>query len=368
MNSTPLEWYRYPHVRLAGFACGVAVLTVLALSFLRVLMVPILLSIFFAYLSHPLFIALEKRGLRRTPAVVILLLTSLVVGFLIFWFVLPVIVSQFRIFFSILPEAIQTFEQVWLPRIKQFISDMIGGTPLPFQVGSTMSDFFPSSEFKPIEVFLSSLGAGTQFIFSLAVFLVGTPVFSFFVMKNWQSGISWIRSFIPSDLRASVLGFAADVDYTLRSVLSGQILVVAVLSVLYATSFFLVGLPGGLAIGIITGLSRIVPYLDIIVGGSLSFLIFITNGSPVGVVVGVVVSFLIIQLLDGLFLTPRIVGQFAGLHPVIIIMAVLCFADWLGFYGVLLAIPSTAVARVLAANLIRTYKNSRFFLTLNSSK
>jgi predicted PurR-regulated permease PerM len=361
-----MEWYRYPHVRLAGFACGVAFITLLALFFLRVLMVPILLSILFAYLTHPLFNALERKGLGRTTAVMILLTASVVLGFLLFWFVLPVIVSQFRVFFSILPEAIQTFEQIWLPRIKQFISDSIGGTPLPFEVGSSMRDFFPASEFKPLEFFLSSVGAGTQLIFSLAIFLVGTPIFSFFVTRHYQSGISWIQSFVPSDLRPSVFRFAADVDATLRSVLSGQILVVAVLSALYATSFFLVGLPGGLAIGIITGLSRIVPYLDLIVGGTLSLLICVSSGSPIGVLVGIAISFLIIQLLDGLVLTPRIVGQFAGLHPVIIIMAVLCFADWLGFYGVLLAIPSTAVARVLAVNLIRTYKHSRFFLAANN--
>ena len=143
--------------------------------------------------------------------------------------------------------------------------------------------------------------------------------------------------------------------------MNGQILVICLLSLIYSTAFYLVGLPGGLAVGMITGLSRVIPYLDLIVGGLLSFLILITNDASPDVTLGVVFAFLAVQLLDGLFLTPRIVGQFAGLHPVVIIVAVLSFADTFGFYGILLAIPATAVGRVLLTNLIRSYKNSSFF-------
>ena len=114
-------------------------------------------------------------------------------------------------------------------------------------------------------------------------------------------------------------------------------------------------------VGIVTGLSRLVPYLDIIVGGTLSFLILMTNTSPPGVVFGVVLGFVCIQLIDGLFLTPRIMGTFSGLHPFVIIISVLCFGDWFGFYGVLLAIPLAAVSRVTLVTILETYKRSQFY-------
>ncbi len=347
-------------------SCGL-LLFLAAFTFLRLFMGPFFVALFVSYLINPITNRLERLGLRRTPIVASALSLSCIVGFLVFWFVVPLIITQFKVFSSLLPEAIDNFENNWLPeivsRVQESFPQFFDRTPLDLNLLS-ITDLVALPDFSPMDLLLSSLGAGTQLIGSIGLFLFATPIFCFFIMRDFNKALDSFKSFVPSDLRAAIFDFAAEVDYTVRSVLSGQILVICLLSVVYAVTFFTIGLPGGLAIGIITGLSRIVPYLDIIIGGSLCFLILISNASPLILVVSVVLAFIIIQLIDGMLLTPRIVGQFAGLHPVVIIIAVMCFGSWFGFYGVLLAIPSTAVGRVLAKTLVRSYKNSSFFLSI----
>lgn len=349
--------------RLLAFTMCTLALLLLFFSIVKLFIGPLFVALFLSYLINPLINRFEAYGFKRTPLALSILFFFLILATLSFWFVLPVIITQFQIFFKILPGAIENFEQNWLPRVKVWMEQYFEGASLPFNY-VRVTDFLPLDDFKPLDFLMSGVGAGTQLIGSLALFVIATPVFAFFSMRYFRQAVDMAQTLVPSDLKAAVYDFASDVDYTVRSVLSGQILVVFLLSVLYSTTFYLVGLPGGLAVGILTGISRIVPYLDIIVGGSLSFLIMVSYGSPFGVVIGVILGFFVIQLLDGLFLTPRIVGQFAGLHPVVIIMAVLCFGDWFGFYGILLAIPCTAVARVVTSSLLRAYRNSHFFLSI----
>jgi predicted PurR-regulated permease PerM len=170
-----------------------------------------------------------------------------------------------------------------------------------------------------------------------------------------------VLGLVPPDLRGSFLYFIREANHTLRAVLRGQILVITLLAILYATAFYFSGLPAGIIIGLLTGFARLVPYMDLLVGGSLSGLVLVANHAEPPLVIAVLASFLFIQILDGLFLTPRIMGQFSGLHPFLIVLSVFCFGDWFGFYGVLLAIPIAAFLRVLFHFLIEAYKESQFF-------
>jgi predicted PurR-regulated permease PerM len=330
-------------------------------NLLRLFVGPLFIAILLAYLTDPLFARLEARGIKRSWSVSIALIFTTLAGTVLGWILLPIVIAQFEIFFQILPQAFTTLKSSWLPRFQEVLERNLG-PEFKGLSNSTLAEIIPFNQMKTGEMFWSGLGAGTQILGTIAMFIIATPTFSFLLMRDYRQIRSRLGMLIPLDLRPSLRTFAHEVDHTVRSVLSGQILVICLLSVLYSTAFFLAGLPGGLAIGILTGISRIIPYLDVIIGGTLSFLILVTNGAPVNVVMGVVLSFVVIQLIDGLFLTPRIVGQFAGLHPVAIIIAVLVCADRFGFYGVLLAIPVTAVGRILLINLIRSYRASRYYL------
>lgn len=352
-----------PQMRLLVVALTLLVLGLAASELLRIFVGPLSLALLLAYLSNPLFNWLEEHGIRRTQAVAVCLLATTLLVSLATWLLMPLVILQFQVFFQILPEALATLKSTWIPKLRSLIEQHVSRDFAGFP-SDDLADILSLKDMSAGEVVLSGLGAGTQILWTVLLFLLATPAFSFFLMRDFRRLQSGFMGLVPMDLRHQVQAFAREVDGTVRAVLTGQILVIGLLSVAYSTAFFLVGLPGGLAIGILTGLARIVPYLDIVVGGSLSFLVLVTNGAPLAVVLGVVLSFVLIQLADGLFLTPRIVGQFAGLHPAVIVVAVLVFADRFGFFGVLLAIPVTAIARVAAGHLVRAYKNSRFYLAL----
>jgi predicted PurR-regulated permease PerM len=180
-------------------------------------------------------------------------------------------------------------------------------------------------------------------------------------MRDFNKIHQKIISFIPIDVIPRFVDFFGEVDKKLRSVLCGQSLVILSLCCLYPFAFLIAGLPAAIAVGVLTGLARFIPYMDIVVGSFLCFFVLATNSVSQSLVLYVSLSFLIVQLLDGLFITPKIMGKFSGLHPSLVILSVLCFGDWFGFYGVLLAVPIAAVGKVSFDKVLKTYKESVFF-------
>ena len=345
---------------LALLLCGILLAVALS-SLARIFLGPFLVALLLAYLSDPLFTWFQAKGYQRSRSVALCLLLTSTLGIAGSWLLMPLLINQFQIFFEILPEALDTLKTSWIPKLRELIERHVS-QDFAFDPPDDLASLLKLNDLSAGDLLLSGLGAGTQILWTIAIYLIATPTFCYFFMRDFKRIQTACISIIPRDLRTIVRSFGHEVDQTVRSVLTGQIVVISLLSVAYATAFFVVGLPGGLAIGILTGLARIVPYLDILVGGTLSFLVLVTNGAPLSTVLGVVLSFIIIQLTDGLVLTPRIVGQFAGLHPVAIVVAVLVFADRFGFVGVLLAIPVTAIARVALGHIVKSYKKSPFYL------
>ena len=345
------------HIFFFGFFAVLALLVI----FLRIVIGPFILALVLAYVFNPSIEALERRGVRRSFIVVSAILSAVILFVLVTWFLVPVIVQQAELLVKMLPTAKIYIEQNWIPKVHGLMRQLMGpgerGAKLP-----QLSDFLEMSPDNSFSVLtISSLGQSTKFLASWLVAGILAPIFAFFIMRDFRQLMLRALGLVPLDLRGTFLRFTSDVDYTLRAVLRGQLLVISLLSTLYSTAFVVAGLPAGIVVGIATGLARIVPYLDLAVGGSLCFLILVTNASPTPIVVGVAASFLLIQLLDGIFLTPRIMGQFSGLHPFLIVLSVLCFGDWFGFYGVLLAIPLAAVGRVALVYLLESYRRSHFY-------
>lgn len=354
MTSFPLR----PSREMA-FAIGFVVLIACMVTFLRIVIGPFILALVLAYVFNPWIEALERHGLRRSLVVGGAIVVAASVLALTFWFLVPTLFHQAELLFRMIPRIRDHIESNWIPPLHNALKEIVplrSDGRLP-----QLNDFFDIEPERPAIAFIENLGHSTRFVFGWVIALILAPAFAFFVMRDFRRLMLRVLVLVPPDLRGQFLRFVRDVDHTLRAVLRGQILVITLLMSLYSTAFFLAGLPAGIVVGVVTGLARLVPYLDIVVGGSLSFLILVTNDSPASVVAGVLLGFVVIQLLDGLFLTPRIMGQFSGLHPFLIIIAVLCFGDWFGFYGVLLAIPLAAVARVTTLTLLEGYKRSQFY-------
>ena len=141
--------------------------------------------------------------------------------------------------------------------------------------------------------------------------------------------------------------FIGRVSDALRDAIKGQAIVAGILAVLYVAGLSMIGLQGAVAIGLLSGICRLIPYLDVIIGGSLSLIVVLSDFQGAGQLLAVAGVFLIVQSLDGMLITPRIIGEKVGLHPIIVIVSIIAFGESFGFWGVILAIPGIAVAKVV---------------------
>lgn len=335
--------------------------TIASLLFLRIVIGPFLLATVLAWLFNPAIEHLEKYGARRTLVVLVLLLFIIFLLSIAVWYILPLVLQQLEQVIKTLPRAKEHIESSLLPKFRQFLSGYFGPSRQLDKLQNIMGGYELSPDLILQTLSFSRIIDNTRILAGWALALILAPVFAFFLMRDFRRLLQKGVHLIPPDLRQAARVFALQVDRTLRAVVRGQLLVISLLSTLYATAFAIAGLPGGIAVGVLTGMARIIPYMDIFVGATLSFLIIIANGSPTSVIIGVLVCFALIQLLDALLLTPKIMGQFSGLHPFIIIISVLCFGDWFGVYGVILAIPLAAFGRVALLHLLDAYRNSQFY-------
>jgi predicted PurR-regulated permease PerM len=179
----------------------------------------------------------------------------------------------------------------------------------------------------------------------LSLFLI--PILTFYMLRDWDTFMAHLSALIPGRQRETVLKLARETDDVLGAFLRGQVLVMLALATIYTLGLSLVGLKFAVAIGVVAGLVSFVPYLGFVFGIGLAGLTVALEPNPLWNLVGVVATFTIAQAIEGSFLTPKLVGDRIGLHPVIVIFAVVAGGQLFGFFGILLALPAAAVLSVL---------------------
>jgi predicted PurR-regulated permease PerM len=187
----------------------------------------------------------------------------------------------------------------------------------------------------------------------LSLFLV--PIITFYLLRDWDKIMAHIGALIPTQQRATVLKLSRDTDEVLGAFLRGQLLVMLALAVIYSLGLSIVGLKFAIAIGVVAGLVSFVPYLGFVFGIVLAGLTVALEPNPFWLMIGVVATFAIGQLLEGSLLTPKLVGDRIGLHPVIVIFAVAAGGQLFGFFGILLALPAAAVLSVVVRFAFNRY-------------
>jgi predicted PurR-regulated permease PerM len=304
---------------------------------------PFIASALLAYIGDPLADRLERLKLPRTLAVVtVFLLTFLLIGLLVL-LVGPLIRSQISALLAALPDIIANVEQEWLPKLMQLL-DIEAGEDIGFGAFldryGDMAGSWGSTILKSV-----SKSGGAVAAAVLSLFLV--PIVTFYLLRDWDRIMAHLGALIPSQQRATVLQLAHQTDEVLGGFLRGQLLVMLALAFIYSLGLSLVGLKFAVAIGVVSGLVSFVPYLGFVFGIGLAALTVALEPNPLWLMVGVIATFTIAQVLEGSVLTPKLVGDRIGLHPVIIIFAVAAGGQLFGFFGILLALPAAAVLSVL---------------------
>lgn len=182
------------------------------------------------------------------------------------------------------------------------------------------------------------------------------PVITFYLLRDWDHIMAGLRGLLPSRSAATWVGLARESDEVLSAFLRGQLAVMAALALIYVLGLSLIGLDFALLIGLAAGLVSFVPYLGLIVGIAIAGLASVLQFQGPDGLLGVAAVFVVAQLLEGTVLTPKLVGDRIGLHPVAVIFAVMAGGQLYGFFGILLALPVAAVAMVGLRHLVGRYR------------
>ncbi len=321
------------------------------LYLLAPILTPFVAAALLAYVGDPIADRLQRLKLPRTVAVVaVFLLTFLFIGLLVL-LVLPLIRNQVVLLLEALPGIITEVEQVWLPRV----SDLLGveaGEDVGFAAFIARYSDMAGSWGGTLLASLSRSG-GALAAAVISLFLI--PIITFYMLRDWDTITARLAALVPSAERDTVLRLARETDEVLGAFLRGQILVMIALSIIYALGLSLVGLKFAIAIGVVAGLVSFVPYLGFVFGITLAGITVMLEPDPLWRLAGVVATFSIAQMIEGSVLTPKLVGDRIGLHPVMVIFAVAAGGQLFGFFGVLLALPAAAVLSVLIRFAFQRY-------------
>lgn len=320
---------------------------------------PFLVGALLAYLGDPITDKLEKLGLNRTAAVIIVFFAFSCFLILFLLLLIPLLGSQIEALNAKIPAAIHWLKMVAWPAVNR----VVGLDMSEFEIAKGRELVVSSWEFAGdyIQKFVTQVTKSSLAFFALIGNLALIPVVAFYLLRDWDNMVEKIRSLLPRRLEKEVVSVVSDCDEMLGAFLKGQLLVMLALGVIYGTGLWLIGLDLAVLIGMASGLASIIPYLGFFVGIVAALVAAFFQFGDVIHLVLVVVVFAVGQLLEGSVLTPLLVGDRIGLHPVAVIFAILAGAQLFGFVGMLLALPVAAVTMVLVRRAHDQYIRSPYY-------
>ncbi len=304
---------------------------------------PFVAAALLAYMGDPLADRLQQLKMPRTLAVVTVFLITFLVLALVLLLLGPLVRTQVGALFEALPSIANEIEQVWLPTLLRWMNVESGDNVGIGAFLARYSDMVGSWSGTILVSVGKSGGALAAAVLSL--FLI--PILTFYMLRDWDIIMLHLGALIPDSQRETVFELARETDSVLSAFLRGQVLVMAALAIIYSAGLGLVGLKYAIAIGVVSGLVSFVPYLGFVFGITLAGLTVALEPNPLWQIFGVVATFTVAQLIEGSFLTPKLVGDRIGLHPVVVIFAIAAGGQLFGFFGILLALPAAAVLSVL---------------------
>jgi len=338
---------------------AVVLLTTVLFYFSRRVLAPFFIALALAYLFDPVTDRLESLKISRTSSVLILMagVFSLFLGAGVLIF--PMLKIQAEHFVNNLPNYIVVIEK-WGEPLLGIIgeSEKIQGIlnkellkigELPLKAISSLTTFL-----------WSSMTGLFNFILLLASIVI-VPVVMFYLLRDYDLINEKLRNFIPPRHRERILELMREMDEVLAGFVRGQLMVGLIMSGLYSVGLFICGTPMSLFIGLVAGLANLVPYLGLALGFIPAAVLTFIQTQDWMLLLGVTGVFALVQVLEGIFITPRIVGEKTGLHPVAIMLAILLGAEFFGLTGMIIAVPAMAALNVIFNHGINQYKSSSFY-------
>ncbi len=344
-------------MRITIWFAGLAVFLLL-LSLLSSVLFPFVAGMAIAYFLDPVADRLEKWGVSRTLATVLILAAFFVVAIALALFLLPLLQGQVVGLFTQLPDLVEMLRHQVEPVLKQMRTDL---PPDTLERLRDTAGSFASEAVQWILSLLAGLWRGGLALFQLLSLVLITPVVAFYLLRDWDLIVARLDDLLPREPAPVIRVQLAEIDRTIAGFVRGQASVCLVLAGFYGICLTLIGLQSGLLVGIGAGLVSFIPYAGAVAGITVALAIALAQFSewmPVALVAGV---FLVGQAAESYVLTPKLVGDRVGLQPVWIIFALLAGGALFGFTGILLAVPVAAVIGVMVRFAVERYLQSRFY-------
>ena len=324
--------------------------------FLLPILSPFVVGFIIAYLFNPVVNRLERRGVSRTWGTSLIFLVGalgLLVGLIA---LIPVLIEQTVRLVRVFPQLLDIVQQRIIPWVTQTTGLELHVEQLRALVvshGETIAKMVAGS--------LSNVSATGTAAFIALMNLLLIPVIAFYLLRDWPKVIDRIERMLPRQRADAITQMARESDCMLGNFLRGQLAVMIANGVTYSVGLTLIGLETGVAIGMFAGLVSFVPYLGTIIGILLALIAMYIQADSLWPLLLVVVVFGVGQVLETVAWQPRFVGNEIGMHPVAVIFAVMAGGQLFGFFGILLALPVSAVLIVLGEHALIGYQQSRYY-------
>jgi predicted PurR-regulated permease PerM len=317
------------------------------------ILLPFVVGMTLAYFLDPVADRLERIGLSRMLATLVILVSFIVVFVLALMIFVPILVSQFSDFAVRLPGYIAQLQALIASQNAEWIKKVIGvdASVLKNGLGSLVSQGAGI-----VSTLITSIWSSSKTLIDIGGLFVVTPVVAFYTLYDWDRMVAKVDDWIPRDHLTAVRAIFADINTAIAGFVRGQGTLCIILGLLYAAGLTIVGLNFALLIGLFAGLISFIPYVGSLVGLVLALGVAIVQFWPDWLMVGAVaLVFVIGQFIEGNILQPKLVGQSVGLHPVWLMFALFAFGALFGFVGLMVAVPAAAAVGVLVRFAISRY-------------
>lgn len=340
---------------------GLILLLVFCLKNFTLVAAPIFFSMVIAYLFNPVVTYLEqKTPLSRFMLSGILMILLVFVLIFVIGSLLPYVIDQVKNAAEKFPALLTTFSQkvrVVSDYLTRNFSEYIGQVDIMGKIEEMLSLLLTD-----LSRLLAGVFSSLYSVLVMLLYLVFIPLFSYYFLKDYYKIKNTLFDLIPTRFRQRFIDKTGQLNRIVFSFVRGQAIVVLILAFLYSVGLSIIGLPFAILIGIFAGIGDLVPYLGTILGFLVSLVIGFAHFQSIEKILLIVLVFAVVKGSENWFFYPKIVGGEVGLHFVWVLMAIIIFGQLFGFWGLLVAIPSSAGFKIFIGDLINYYKKSHYYL------
>lgn len=325
-------------------------------------LVQLFIAIALAYILNPLVARLEKYKFNRTLSVLLVFSLALIVVISAIIVLAVSVKSEFVAFQPNIPEYARRMYAAVPDEVKTRLHietpDLLSSRIESVVRGITSTSFDAA---KPLLTWINrALSSTVGFILNLLGYFI-IPIYLFYLLTDMPLLTGWLKELPPLRFRETLAMLAKEIDSVLSGFIRGQLLVCSILAILYSAGLWMIGIDLAVVIGTLAGATFIIPYVGTIIGIVLSMTMAVLKFHDLLHPLLCLGWFCLIQAIEGTIITPKVVGDTVGLHPLIAIVALLIGGQVLGIAGMLIAIPSAAVLKVFARHILQYYRSSEFY-------